>query len=150
MNDFLSLLPLIIVCSGAILLMLLAALEKARLEVAASLCMGFFAVAFFIRTADLLPTGNASFYRYLQRHVGGEQFYLSLPDWLSSPADFFTAMTTHSYFKVNSFSSLEFYAIMMFGACGMLLLTPFPRAYHRLHFAGNHVPGHLHSCRMTV
>ncbi len=32
-------------------------------------------------------------------------------------------MSAHSYFKVNHFCTLEFYCIMMFGACGMLLLT---------------------------
>ena len=36
---------------------------------------------------------------------------------------FFTAMNTNTYFKVNIFGTLEFYPIMMFGVCGMLLLT---------------------------
>jgi len=49
MNDFLSLLPLLIVSSGAILLMLLAAFEKSRLETASYVSMGFFAVAFFVQ-----------------------------------------------------------------------------------------------------
>ncbi|MDK9705501.1 MAG: NADH-quinone oxidoreductase subunit N [Desulforhopalus sp.] len=122
MNDFLSLLPLIVICTGAILLMLLAAFEKSRLETAAHLSMGIFAVAFLVQ---LLVGGGPATAAYSDVFNG----MLVVSDFTSAAGliilacGFFTAMTSHSYFKVNLFCSLEFYAVMMFGACGMLLLT---------------------------
>lgn len=122
MNDFLSLLPLIIVCSGAILLMLLAAIEKARLEVAAYLCMGFFALAFFVQLLVCCRPATSLFPDIFNGMLAASSF-TSAAGLVILACGFFTAMTTHSYFKVNTFSSLEFYSIMMFGASGMLLLT---------------------------
>ena len=122
MNDFSSLLPLIIVCSGAILLMLLAAFEKARLEVAASLCMVFFALAFFVQLLVCCRPAAPLFTGVFNGMLAASSF-TSAAGLVILACGFFTAMATHSYFKVNTFSSLEFYAIMMFGACGMLLLT---------------------------
>ncbi len=49
MHDFLSFLPLLIICAGAILLMLLSAFEKIQVEIASFICMGFFGAAFFVQ-----------------------------------------------------------------------------------------------------
>jgi NADH-quinone oxidoreductase subunit N len=122
MNDFLSLLPLIVICAGAILLMLLAAFERSRLETAAHLSMGIFAVAFFVQ---LLVGGGPStaIYGGVFNGMLMVSNFTSAASLIILACGFFTAMTSHSYFKVNLFCSLEFYAVMMFGACGMLLLT---------------------------
>ena len=48
MHDFLSLLPLVIITTGAILLMLLSTFETTKLEVASYISMGFYGVAFFV------------------------------------------------------------------------------------------------------
>lgn len=122
MNDFLSLLPLIVICTGAILLMLLAAFEKTRLETAAHLSMGIFAGAFFVQL--LVGGGPATaIYGGVFNGMLVASSFTSAAGLIILACGFFTAMTSHSYFKVNLFCSLEFYAVMMFGACGMLLLT---------------------------
>lgn len=122
MNDFLSLLPLIIIGSGGILLMLVAAFEKWRLETASYVSMGFFAAAFFIQ---LLVAGSTETVLFGPAFNG-----MLVASSLTATAGlvvlacgFFTAMNTNTYFKVNIFGTLEFYPIMMFGVCGMLLLT---------------------------
>ena len=122
MNDFLALLPLLTICSGAILLMLLAAFEKSRLETAAYLSMGFFAVAFLVQLLVGCGPTTVVFAGVFNGMLVASNF-TQAAGLIILACGFFTAMTTHSYFKVNSFCTLEFYAIMMFGACGMLLLT---------------------------
>ena len=122
MNDFLSLLPLLIVSSGAILLMLLAAFEKSRLETASYLSMGFFGVAFFVQLLVGCKPPTVLFGNGFNGMLMASNF-TSTAGLVILACGFFTAMATHTYFKVNHFSTLEFYAIMMFGACGMLLLT---------------------------
>ncbi len=122
MNDFISLLPLIIVCSGAILLMLLAAFEKSRLETAAYLSMGFFAIAFFVQLLAGCGPARAVFDGVFNGMIVTSSF-TNAAGLIIIACGFFTAMVTHSYFRINTFSSLEFYSVMMFGACGMLLLT---------------------------
>jgi len=122
MNDFLALLPLLIVSFGAILLMLLSAFEKSRLETASYLSMGFFAVAFFAQLLVSCSSTAALFSNAFNGMLAASKF-TSTAGLVILACSFFTTMTTHSYFKVNPFCTLEFYAIMMFGACGMILLT---------------------------
>jgi NADH-quinone oxidoreductase subunit N len=122
MNDFLSLLPLLIVSLGAILLMLLAAFETSRLETASYFSMAFFGIAFFVQL--LVGCGPAtSLFDGIFNGMMVASNFTAAAGLVILACGFFTAMTAHSYFKVNLFCTLEFYAIMMFGACGMLLLT---------------------------
>jgi NADH-quinone oxidoreductase subunit N len=122
MNDFLSLLPLLIISSGAILLMLLAAFETSRLETASYVSMGFFGVAFLVQLLVGCRPTTVLFAGAFNGMLVCSTF-TSTAGLIIFACGFFTAMITHSYFKVNRFCTLEFYAIMMFGACGMLLLT---------------------------
>lgn len=122
MNDFLSLLPLIVICLGAIFLMLLAAFEKCRLETASYLSMGFFAAAFLMQLLVGSDQPMTLFDGIFNGMLVASSF-TSAAGLIILACGFFTAMTTHSYFKTNAFCTLEFYAIMMFGACGMVLLT---------------------------
>ena len=122
MHDFLSFLPLLIICAGAILLMLLSAFEKIQVEIASFVSMGFFGAAFFVQ----LIVGSGPETVLFAKVFNGMLVYsdfTKVAGLIILGCGFFTAMSAHSYFKVNLFCTLEFYSIMMFAACGMLLLT---------------------------
>lgn len=122
MHDFLSFLPLLIIVAGAVLLMLLAAFEKIQVEIASFVSMGFFGAAFFVQ----LLVGGGSESMLFSKVFNGMLVYsdfTKIAGLIILGCGFFTAMSAHSYFRVNSFCTLEFYCIMMFGACGMMLLT---------------------------
>ena len=122
MHDFLSILPLLIIVGGAILLMLLAAFEKIQVEIAAYISMGFFAVAFFVQLLVGCGPDTVVFTSVFNGVLVTSHFTMA-GGLIILGCGFFTAMSAHSYFKVNLFCTLEFYCIMMFAACGMLLLT---------------------------
>lgn len=122
MLDFISLLPLLITGSGAILLMLLAAFEKVQVDIASYISMGFFGVAFL---AQLLVGDSPDIVLFANIFNGMlvSSNFTTIAGLIILGCGFFTAMSSHTYFRVNLFCTLEFYAIMMFGASGMLLLT---------------------------
>lgn len=122
MYDFLSLLPLIIITSGAILLMLLAAFEKSEVEIASYISMGFYGVAFFVQLVNCCTPETVVFAKTFNGMLVANNFS-SAATLVILGCGFFTSVSGHSYFKVNRFCTLEFYSIMMFAACGMLLLT---------------------------
>ncbi len=122
MHDFLSILPLLIICAGAILLMLFSALEKIKVESAAFISMGIFGAAFFVQLVVGCGPETVIFGKVFNGMLVTSNFTM-IGGLIILGCGFFTAMSAHSYFKVNLFCTLEFYCIMMFGACGMLLLT---------------------------
>ncbi|MGB3223506.1 MAG: NADH-quinone oxidoreductase subunit N [Desulforhopalus sp.] len=122
MLDFLSFLPLLIVVAGAILLMLLSAFEKIQVEIASYVSMGFFGVAFFVQLFVGSGPELVIFSKIFNGMVVSSNF-TKVAGLIILGCGFFTAMSAHSYFKVNLFCTLEFYCIMMFGTAGMLLLT---------------------------
>lgn len=122
MHDFLSIFPLLIILGGAILLMLLAAFEKVQVEIAAYISMGFYGVAFFVQLLVGCGPETMVFTNVFNGMLVTSNFTMA-GGLIILGCGFFTAMIAHSYFKVNLFSTLEFYSIMMFAACGMLLLT---------------------------
>lgn len=122
MNDFLSLLPLLTICSGAILLMIMSAFEKLRMETASLISMGFFAAAFFIQLV-VFNGATTTVFETLFNGMLVSSSFTSTAGLVILACGFFTALSTNSYFRINVFGTLEFYAIMMFGVCGMLLLT---------------------------
>ncbi len=122
MHDFLSILPLLIIVGGAILLMLLAAFEKVQVEIASYISMGFFGVAFFVQLLVGCGPETVVFSSVFNGMLVTSNFTM-VGGLIILGCGFFTAMSAHSYFKVNLFCTLEFYCIMMFAACGMLLLT---------------------------
>ena len=122
MHDFLSILPLLIIVGGAILLMLLAAFEKIQVEIASFISMGFFAAAFFVQIIVGCGPETVLFPKVFNGMLLSSNFTM-VGGLIILGCGFFTAMSAHSYFKVNLFCTLEFYCIMMFAACGMLLLT---------------------------
>lgn len=122
MYDFLSLLPLIILTSGAILLMLLATREETDVEIAAYISMGFYGVAFFVQLVAGCGPETVIFPKTFNGMLVANNFSMAA-GLVIFGCGFFTSLSGHSYFKINRFCTLEFYSIMMFAACGMVLLT---------------------------
>ena len=60
-NDLMLLMPLIIVCAGAVLLMLASAFDKLSHEIAAYGCAGVFAIAFLVQLAACVAGPTALF-----------------------------------------------------------------------------------------
>jgi len=122
MHDFLSLLPLIILTSGAILLMLLATCEEIKVEVASYISMGFYGAAFFVQLVVGCGPETTIFAQTFNGMLVANNFSMAA-GLVILGCGFFTSVSGNSYFKVNHFCTLEFYSIMMFAACGMILLT---------------------------
>ena len=122
MNDLLSLLPLIIVCLGALTLMLVAAFERLRPESGASLAMGYVGLAFLVQLATICQPTRPLFADLFNGMMATSSFSATA-GLIILGCTFATLMVTHTYFKANPFSSLEFYAVLLFAVCGMLLLT---------------------------
>ncbi len=121
MNDFLSLLPLIIIGSGAILLMLLAAYEKISIERTSFVSMAIYGVAFFVQLGVCAP--RSELFESVFNGMLVSSNFTVIAGLVILACGFFTSMSAHTYFKVNLFCTREFYALMMFAVCGMLLLT---------------------------
>lgn len=122
MHDFLSFLPLLIIGVGAILLMLLSAFEKIQVEIASFVSMGFFGTAFFAQLLVGSGPETTLFAKVFNGMLVSSNFTM-VAGLIILGCGFFTAMSAHSYFKVNIFCTLEFYSLMLFAAFGMLLLT---------------------------
>ena len=122
MHDFLSLLPLVIITTGAILLMLLSAFESTKVEVASYISMAFYGVAFFVQMVIGCGPEITIFSQTFNGMLVANNFSMAA-SLVILGCGFFTSVSSHSYFKVNRFCTLEFYSIMMFATCGMILLT---------------------------
>ena len=102
--------------------MLLSAFEKIQVEIASFISMGLFGAAFFVQLVVGCGPETVLFAKTFNGMLVSSNFTM-IGGLIILGCGFFTAMSAHSYFKVNLFCTLEFYSIMMFGACGMLLLT---------------------------
>lgn len=122
MYDFTSLLPLIIIGTGAIMLMLLSAYERIQVETASYVSMGFFGAAFFVQLVVGCGPNNVIFENIFNGMLVSSNFTM-IAGLVIFGCGFFTAMSSITYFKVNTFCTLEFYSILLFGVCGMVLLT---------------------------
>jgi NADH-quinone oxidoreductase subunit N len=122
MHDFVSLLPLIVVASGAILLMLLSTCEKLQVDLAALISMGFYGVAFIVQLVIGCGPETILFPSIFNGVLISSNFTMAA-SLVILGCGFFTSMTSHSYFNINKFCTLEFYSILMFSVCGMLLLS---------------------------
>ena len=120
--DIVPIIPLGIVGLGAVILMMLAAFEKIHLEVAAVFSMCVFALAFVMQLLPAEP-GNLVPYDELFRGMLVTNGFTKVAALIILACGFFTAMSSTSYFRQNSFCTLEFYCLMIFSVWGMLLLT---------------------------
>lgn len=122
MTDFLFLLPLLVVGAGAVLLMLLSAFENIESEVAAYAGMAIFIFAFFAQLLVPAAPETEIFSGVFNGMLIGGSFS-SVAGLIICACGFFTCMSSHTYYKQNTFSALEYYALIAFAACGMMLLT---------------------------
>ncbi len=121
MQDFASLLPLLITGAGAILLMLYAVCPQARQETASYIGTAFFITAFLFELmtcggkGELLPN---VFYGVL-----GISSFSSAASLIIFACGAFTVVACNTYFQQHKFATVEFYSLLLFSACGMILLT---------------------------
>ena len=122
MLDLMVLLPLIIVSAGAILLMLLASFETFGREGMSILGMGIFAFAFFVQVA-VSNSGNYFPFSEVFNGMLVTNTFTKFAGMIILACGFFSAVAAQTYFTQNRGFVLEFYSLMLFAACGMLLLT---------------------------
>lgn len=121
-NDFVLLLPLVIVCAGAVGMMLASAYKKLTIELAACGCALIFAAAFLMQLG-VCVAGAAVLFSSTFNGILIASSFSKGAGLIILACGFFTALSSHSYFKRNSFCSPEFYSLLLFAATGMLLLT---------------------------
>lgn len=122
MVDFIVILPLLVVGAGAITLMLLASTESLSEGNTALISMGVFAFAFAVElmvnlSGNILPYG-AAFSGMLVASM-----FTKVAGLIILACGFFSCMIAQTYFSQNKFDTPEFYSLMLFATCGMLLLT---------------------------
>jgi NADH-quinone oxidoreductase subunit N len=121
-NDLMLLMPLIIVGAGAIILMIASTYDKLSHELAAFGSAGVFALAFLVQLSVCL-TGNVALFSDAFNGILVASNFTKAAGLIILACGFFTAMSSQSYFKLNSFCSSEYYSLIAFAASGMLLLT---------------------------
>jgi len=121
-TDFMLLMPLFIVTAGAIALMLIAAYDKVTIEQAAYGSMGIFGLAFIFQLTNCI-TGPVTPYDGVFSNMIVVSNFSKVAGLIILACGFFTAMSAQTYFKQNTFCTVEFYSLMGFAAVGMLLLS---------------------------
>ena len=122
MLDLMAVLPLVIVGGGAILLMLIASFESLSKEGMSILGMGIFAFAFFVQVATV-NSGNVTPFAELFNGMLVTNTFTQVAGLIILACGFFSTVAAQTYFTQNKGFVLEFYSLMLFAACGMLLLT---------------------------
>ncbi|PID74440.1 MAG: NADH-quinone oxidoreductase subunit N [Desulfobacterales bacterium] len=122
MQDFASLVPLLVTGAGAILLMLYAVCPTADKEKASYISMAFFAVAFFMQLSVACGPARQIFPGIFHGLIGVSGF-TNAACLIIFVCGFFTSAACNSYFKENAFARVEFYALILFSASGMVLLS---------------------------
>ncbi len=122
MHDLLVILPLIIVGSGAIGLMLLASFQSLSRESTSILTMGIFGFAFFVQFAapnspDIMP------FHDIFNGMMVVNTFTKVAGLIILGCGFFSTMIAQTYFTQENEFVMEFYSLMLFAVCGMLLLT---------------------------
>ena len=122
MHDLMAILPLVATAAGAIFLMLVAAFESFQKEGISILGIGLFAFAFFIQltvesSGAITPFGSV-FSSMLVTST-----FTKVAGLIILGCGFFASIAAQAYFSENKGFVLEFYCMMLFAACGMLLLT---------------------------
>lgn len=122
MQDIMAILPLLATGAGAILVMLVAAFESFRKEGISILGIGLFAFAFFIQ----LTVENSSPitpYAMIFNGMLVTSTFTKAAGLIILACGFFSAIAAQTYFTQNRGFVLEYYCMMLFAACGMILMT---------------------------
>ncbi len=122
MQDIMAILPLVATAAGAILMMLAAAFESFKKEGISILGIGLFAFAFFVQLtvengAPITP------YETVFNGMLVTSTFTKVAGLIILACGFFSAIASQTYFSQNEGFVLEYYCMMLFAACGMLLLT---------------------------
>lgn len=122
MLDFIVILPLIVVGAGAILLMLLAAMENISEGSSAIVSMGFLAFAFAVQLT-VSVSGDVTPYGGVFNGMLIANSFTKVAGLIILACGFFSCMSAQTYFTQNKLSTPEFYCLMLFAVFGMLMLT---------------------------
>lgn len=122
MLDFIVILPLLVVGAGAITLMLLASMENLSEGNTALVSMGVFAFAFAVQLM-VSVSGSILPYETVFNGMLVANTFTKVSGLIILACGFFSCMIAQTYFTQNTLSSIEFYSVMLFSVCGMLLLT---------------------------
>ncbi len=122
MHDIMAILPLAATGAGAILVMLVAAFESFKKEGISILGIGLFAFAFFVQLtvengAPITPYGTV-FNGMLVTST-----FTKVAGLIILASGFFSALASQTYFTQNEGFVIEYYCMMLFACCGMLLMT---------------------------
>ena len=122
MLDFIVILPLLVVGAGAIMLMLLSTMEHLREGNSTLVCLAMFAIAFAVQMA-VSVSGTMTPYGSVFNGMLVAGSFTKMAGLVILGCGFFTCMISQTYFTQNKFCTPEFYSLLMFAACGMLLMT---------------------------
>lgn len=122
MQDIMAILPLVATGAGAILIMLAAAFESFRKDGISILGIGLFAFAFFVQLTVESGPPIAPFESLFNGMLVTSTF-TKVAGLIILACGFFSAVASQTYFSKNEGFVLEYYCMMLFAACGMLLLT---------------------------
>ena len=122
MHDLMVIIPLIVVGAGAILLMLLASFQTLSKEALSILTMGIFGFAFFVQLA-VSNSGDITPFNDIFNGMMVANTFTKFAGLIVLACGFFSTITAQTYFTQNEEFVLEFYSLMLFAVCGMLLLT---------------------------
>lgn len=122
MHDFIVILPLLVVGAGAITLMLLASMESLSEGNMALIAMGIFAFGFAVQLMASLSESMMPYETVFSGMLVANTF-TKVAGLIILACGFFSCVIAQTYFTNNSTGVPEFYSLMLFAVCGMLLLT---------------------------
>lgn len=122
MHDFIVILPLLVVGAGAITLMLLASMESVSEGHLALVAMGILAFGFAVQLMVSL-SGSVMPYETIFNGMMVANTFTKVAGLIILACGFFSCVIAQTYFTNNSTGTPEFYSLMLFAVCGMLLLT---------------------------
>ena len=122
MHDIMAILPLVATGAGAILVMLLAAFESFKKEGISILGIGLFAFAFFVQLT-VENSGPITPYGSVFSGMLVTSTFTKVAGLIILASGFFSAVASQTYFTQNEGFVIEYYCMMLFAACGMLLMT---------------------------
>ncbi|MEJ2057393.1 MAG: proton-conducting transporter membrane subunit, partial [Desulfofustis sp.] len=122
MHDLMAILPLAATAAGAILVMLVAAFESFKKEGISILGIGLFAFAFFVQLT-VENGGPITPYGTLFNDMLVTSTFTKVAGLIILASGFFSALASQTYFTQNEGFVIEYYCMMLFAACGMLLMT---------------------------
>ncbi|WP_051309270.1 NADH-quinone oxidoreductase subunit N [Desulfogranum japonicum] len=121
-NDFLLLMPMLLVGIGGIGLMIASTYESITHERMAISGMGLFGVAFLFQLGNTVAHPTIPYEQVFNGMLVVSDFTRA-SGMIILGCGLATCMSAYTYFKQNPFCTSEFYSLIAFSACGMLLLT---------------------------